>query len=379
MIYCKKCGWIPVSEDKLPVKLPEVKNYEPTDTGESPLAAIQDWVDVDCPKCGEKAKRETDTMPNWAGSSWYFLRYIDPKNDSEFADRKKLKYWMPIDLYNGGMEHTTLHLLYSRFWNKFLYEIGAVPASEPYAKRVSHGMVLANDNRKMSKSFGNVINPDEIVNDSENGGADTLRMYEMFMGPFGEAIPWNENGVRGLRRFLEKVWRVYNEKELSDCEGGCKGISKELPKILHKTIKKVTEDIDNFDFNTAISQMMIFINEALRCEKLSIEAMKKFLIILSPFAPHVTEELWEKLGNKSSIFKEKWPEYDEKFIKEDSFDLIIQISGKVRDKIKAKIGISENEALELAKSSEKIKSYIDDKEIIKVIIVKDRLLNIVVK
>ncbi|NQU99374.1 MAG: class I tRNA ligase family protein, partial [Parcubacteria group bacterium] len=232
---------------------------------------------------------------------------------------------------------------------------------------------------KMSKSLGNVINPDEIVQNDEGGGADTLRMYEMFMGPFSEAIPWNTDGVRGLRRFLEKVWRVYSEKELFDCGGECKGVLEEMPRILHKTIKKVTKDIDSFDFNTAISQMMIFMNEISKYEKLPIGAMKKFLIILSPFAPHMTEELWEKLGNKESIFKEKWPEYNEKFIKEDTFELIVQISGKVRDKIKANVGISEDEALKLAKSSEKVKSYIDGKEIIKVIMVKDRLLNIVVK
>ena len=377
MINCEKCGWLPVSEDKLPVKLPEVENYEPTNTGESPLAAIEDWVNTKCPKCRGEAKRETDTMPNWAGSSWYFLRYIDPKNNKEFADQKKLKYWMPVDLYNGGMEHTTLHLLYSRFWNKFLHEIGVVPVSEPYARRRSHGMVLASDNRKMSKSFGNVINPDEIVNDNKNGGADTLRMYEMFMGPFGEAIPWNEDGVKGLRRFLEKCWRVYNEKELIDCRGECKGISEEIPRLLNKTIKKVTKDINSFDFNTAISQMMIFMNEVLKYEKLPIEAMKKFLTILSPFAPHIAEELWEKLGNKASIFKEKWPEYNEELLKNDSFELIIQVNGKVRDKIRVKSGISEVEALKIAKKSDKVNKYLDGCNIAKVIMVKNRLLNIV--
>ena len=391
MIYCEKCKWIPIPEEQLPIKLPDVKNYEPTNTGESPLASMKTWVNVNCPKCGGRARRETDTMPNWAGSSWYFLRYIDPKNTKKLADSKKLKYWMPIDLYNGGMEHTTLHLLYSRFWNKFLYEIGVVPVSEPYAKRVSHGMVLANDNRKMSKSFGNVINPDEIVNDSENGGADTLRMYEMFMGPFGEAIPWSQDGVKGIKRFLDRIWIVVNE--IIKNRDNLVDISNKS-KLIHKTIKDVTDDVDNMKFNTAVSKLMIQFggingkpdwrgkldnNGDLEENKADFKALESFLKLLAPFAPHISEELWEKLGNKESIFKEKWPEYDEKFIKEDYFDLIIQISGKVRDKIKANVGISENEALELAKSSEKVKSYINDKEIIKVIMVKDRLLNIVVK
>jgi leucyl-tRNA synthetase len=338
---------------------------------------MEDWVNVDCPKCGGKARRETDTMPNWAGSSWYFLRYIDSKNNKELADSKKLKYWMPVDLYNGGMEHTTLHLLYSRFWNKFLYDIGVAPVSEPYTRRRSHGMVLASDGRKMSKSFGNVINPDEIVKDDRNGGADTLRMYEMFMGPFGEAIPWSTEGVKGIRRFLDRVWNILNEKIKNEKLQIKTKNNSEINKALHKTIKKVTEDIENFKFNTAISSMMMFLNK-LDKNNLDKEILEKFLLILSPFAPHITEELWEKLGYKESVFREKWPEYNEKFIKEGKVTLIVQINGKVRDKMEVKAGISEDEALKLAKESARIKKYIDGKEVKKVIMIKDRLLNIVI-
>ncbi len=359
-------GEIPVPEKDLPVKLPDVKNYEPTDTGESPLAAITDWVNTKCPKCKGNAKRETDTMPNWAGSSWYFLRYCDPNNDKEFASQTKLKQWMPIDLYNGGMEHTTLHLLYSRFWNKFLYDQKLVPVSEPYAKRVSHGMVLAEDGKKMSKSLGNVINPDEII---ENIGADSLRLYEMFMGPFAETIPWSTEGVKGVRRFLEKVFSLESKVAKSKVT---------TTNLLHKTIKKVAEDIDNMKFNTAISAMMIFVNEAQK-EGISKEDFENFLIILAPFAPHITEELFESLGNKESIFKQPWPKYDEKLIQDETIQLVVQVNGKVRDNIEVESGISEEEAKEKALASEQVKKWTEDKEVVKIIFVKNKLVNIVVK
>jgi leucyl-tRNA synthetase len=333
---------------------------------------------VRCPQCESDAKRETDTMPNWAGSSWYFLRYCDPKNNKEFASEDKLKYFLPVDWYNGGMEHTTLHLLYSRFWHKFLYNQGLVSTKEPYQKRTSHGIVLAVDGRKMSKSFGNVINPDDIVNNEEGGGADTLRLYELFMGPFSEAIPWSMDGVKGVRRFLEKVWSVYHEKEFVECKGRCEGVPDHLPTLLQKTIKKVTEDIESMDFNTAISQMMIFINECYKLNKLPIGAMKIFLLLLSPMAPHIAEELWENMGNKDSILKEKWPEYIEKLLVEEKIKLIVQVNGKVRETLEVEAGLSEEEALKNAKSSEKVKKYIEGKDIKKVIFVPDKILNLVV-
>lgn len=373
VILCPKCGIVPVSEKDLPVKLPEVKNYEPTETGESPLANIKDWVNVKCPKCGGSAKRETDTMPNWAGSSWYFLRYIDPKNNKELADKEKLKYWMPVDFYNGGMEHTTLHLLYSRFWNKFLFDIGISPVSEPYARRHSHGMVLAEDGRKMSKSFGNVVNPDDYVKEF---GADTLRMYELFMGPFEEAIPWSTNSVIGQRRFLDKVWRLFErintkEKQINT--------NHELAILVNRTIKKVTEDIENLRFNTAISAMMVLANEMEKQEKIPVTCYLLLVTLLSPFAPHICEELWEKLGHKESIFKEAWPKYDEKLILEEEIEMIVQINGKLRDKMKVSADISEEEATRKALESEKVKNIILGKDVKKVIFVKGRLINIVIK
>ncbi|MFH1427652.1 MAG: leucine--tRNA ligase [Patescibacteria group bacterium] len=382
MVSCEKCGWVPVQEKDLPVELPDVKNYEPTDTGESPLATITDWVNTKCPGCGENAKRETDTMPNWAGSSWYFLRYCDPQNNKEFASAEKLKQWMPVNLYNGGMEHTTLHLLYSRFWNKFLYDQKLVPISEPYVKRVSHGMVLAEDGKKMSKSLNNIISPDEVVN---NIGADSLRLYEMFMGPFAETIPWSTEGVKGVRRFLEKIWALQ--------ENPASGIDKKTKKqknntTLHKTIKKVTEDIDNMKFNTAVSAMMIFVNEAQK-ERINKEDFKIFLIILAPFAPHLCEELWSKLDsssaeatadkNKESIFLQPWPKYDKKLVKDETIQLVVQVNGKVRDNIEAPAGISETEAKKEALASEKVQKWTENKKVVKIIFIKGRLINIVIK
>jgi len=371
IVHCEKCGIVTVPEKDLPVELPHVEKYEPTDTGESPLADIQEWVNTKCPKCGGSAKRETDTMPNWAGSSWYFLRYIDPNNNEKFADFDKLKYWLPVDLYNGGMEHTTLHLLYSRFWHKVLYDLKLVPTEEPYQRRYSHGMVLAEDGRKMSKSFNNVVNPDDTITEY---GADTLRIYEMFMGPFDQTISWSIKGVQGCFRFLNKVWQIFNSKgkigKVSD---------KKLITKLHQLIKKVNDDLDNMKFNTAVAVMMEFVNAWSEDGKiLSKKDAQAFLYLLSPFAPHIVEELWNKLGNKESIFKEEWPEYDKKLIQEETVQLIVQINGKVRDKIEIKIGLSEKEVQELILSQEKIQKWLDAKKIKKFIYIPNRLVNLVI-
>jgi len=371
IIHCPKCGAVPVPEKNLPVKLPYVKNYQPTKTGESPLANISNWIKVKCPKCGNNARRETDTMPNWAGSNWYFIRYIDPKNDKTLADPKKLKYWLPVDWYNGGMEHTTLHLLYSRFWYKFLFDIGVVPQDEPYKKRTSHGVVLAEDGRKMSKSFGNVINPDDIV---KTFGADTLRVYEMFMGPFEQTIMWSMQGVNGVHRFLNRVWKL-----VSDCLKN-KASSKRAIRAIHKLNKKIQEDLETTKFNTAISAFMEFTNFGLENKKeVGKEVIERFLILLAPFAPHISEELWEKLGHKQSIFLEKWPKYNPRLAKEESFELVIQINGKVRDKIEsAEISISQAQAEKLALSREKIKKWTKGKKIKKIIFIPKKLINIVI-
>lgn len=365
IVFCDQCGEVAVPYEQLPLELPMVKKYEPTDTGESPLAAIKDWVNTKCPKCGGPARRETDTMPNWAGSSWYFLRYIDPQNDKEFASMDKLKYWLPVDLYNGGMEHTTLHLLYSRFWHKFLFDIGAVPTPEPYKKRVSHGMILAEGGVKMSKSKGNVINPDEIVAEY---GADVLRAYEMFMGPYDQAVVWDTHGIKGVRRFLERIWNFEKFIDQDD--------SKVLT-LLHKTIKKVGEDIENMRFNTAISAMMIFMNGA---EKFGLtkDSFKKFLIILAPFMPHVTEELWERLGEKDSIHLSKWPKFDVALIKDEKVKIAIQINGKVRDEVEVDKGLSSDEVKEIVIPRERVQAYIANKKIRKFIYVQDKLVSIVI-
>jgi len=376
-------GWIAVPENDLPVELPFIEKYQLTGTGESPLATITDWVNTICPKCKAPAKRETDTMPNWAGSNWYFMRYTDPDNNNCLVDQKKLKYWMPVDWYNGGMEHTTLHLLYSRFIYKFLFDIGVAPQSEPYRKRTSHGTVLAEDGRKMSKSFANVINPDDIV---KNYGADTLRVYEMFMGPFEQAISWSNQGVKGAYRFLEKVWNyvtIIKEKQPKGIKTEKEGLV-----LLNKTIKKVSEDLENCKFNTAVSALMELLNFFRKDKNQSgsqigrggIEKrdLEKFLLILSPFAPHIAEELWRELGNKKSIFLEKWPEYDPKLIKEEKVQLIIQINGKVRDKIEVEADISEKTARELTLTRENVKKWIKGKEIKKVIFVPKKLINFVI-
>ena len=369
MVHCEDCGWIPVPEDQLPVLLPQVEKYEPTDTGESPLAIISDWVRTSCPKCGKAARRETDTMPNWAGSSWYFLRYIDPKNDKCFADRKKLDYWMGVDWYNGGMEHTTLHLLYSRFWNKFLFDCGLVPTSEPYDKRTSHGMVLGEGGDKMSKSRGNVINPDDVVRDY---GADVFRIYEMFIGPFDQAAAWDTKGISGIDRFINKVWRMLNELEIAD-----EPMSREQLRLLHHTIKKVGADIETLDLNTAISQMMIFTNEFGRLGKIPREAAEAFVKILSPFAPHICEELWEMLGHANSIAREPWPAYGEEFLKLDEIEILVQIKGKSKARMMMSSDISQDEMRDLALSNPDVQKEVAGKKILKIIAVPGRLINIV--
>ncbi|MFH0906772.1 MAG: leucine--tRNA ligase [bacterium] len=371
IIHCPKCGVTPVTEKDLPVELPYVDKYEPSHTGESPLAKMEKWVNVKCPKCNCSGQRETDTMPNWAGSSWYFLRYIDPNNSSKFADFKKLKYWLPVDLYNGGMEHTTLHLLYSRFWHKVLYDLKLVPTNEPYQSRCSHGIVLAEDGSKMSKSKGNVINPDEIVS---KYGADTLRFYEMFMGPYDQTISWSSKSVQGCFRFLNRVWQIFNNEN----KIGSK-TEPELTHKLHQVIKKISEDLEEMKFNTAISAFMKFVNS---WEKDKMILAKKdaeiFLILMSPFAPHIAEELWNGLGYKKSIFIEKWPKYDKELVKEKIRELVIQINGKVRDKIEVKDGISEKEINELVMSQEKVLKWLGNKKPKKIIYIQNRLVNLVI-
>lgn len=373
MVNCRRCGWQPVADKDLPVELPNVKKYKPTDTGESPLAAIKSWVEIKCPKCKGDAQRETDTMPNWAGSNWYFLRYCDPKNKSSLADEKILKYWMPVDWYNGGMEHTTLHLLYSRFIYKFLWDIGAVPrisGSEPYAKRTSHGMVLGEGGIKMSKSKGNVINPDVVV---KQYGADTLRVYEMFMGPFEQMIPWDTKGVVGVRRFLEKIYKLAQTK-ISEKES-----DKNLEKVLHKTIKKVGEDIEVLKFNTAVSSLMEFANAwQTSATGLNKKDLAEFLKILSPFAPHLAEELWLLSGFKNLCCIQKWPKFNPKLIEDETILLIVQVNGKVRDKFEVKASISQKEAEKMVNNSEKIKIWLEGKEIKKIIFIPGKLINIVI-
>ena len=372
VVFCADCGIVPVPEKDLPVELPKIKNYQPTDSGESPLANITKWVNVKCPKCKGKAQRETDTMPNWAGSSWYYLRYTDPKNNKAFADKKNLKYWTPVDWYNGGNEHTTLHLLYSRFWHKFLFDQGLVPTSEPYKKRTSHGMILGEGGVKMSKSLGNVINPDEMV---KIYGADTLRVYEMFMGPFSQSVAWSTESIIGARRFIEKVWRI-GQQVLKQKNSLPTALS--LSKLLQKTIKKVSEDIEGMNFNTAISSMMILATEMEKAEKVSAEDYKKFLQILSPFAPHVTEEIWNMLGEKRSINLSDWPKWDKKLIQDEEIKIAVQINGKVRAEIMIKTEDGEEEVKKKALGNEVVLRYMAGKSVKKMIYVQNRLINIVV-
>ncbi len=383
IIICPTCGFVPVPEDQLPVLLPDIESYETTDTGESPLAKIRDWVETTCPQCGGKAERETDTMPNWAGSSWYFLRYCDPKNDRAFADPDKLKYWMPVDLYNGGMEHTTLHLLYSRFWHKVLWDLGFIPkecGSEPYARRRSQGLVLAEGGEKMSKSKGNVVNPDDVVN---RYGADVFRVYEMFIGPFEQPVPWDTNGIEGVKRFLDKVWRLF---EGSGDKG--QGSGKNLETIYHQTVKKVTEDIESLSFNTAVSQFMILTNAFVDAGGVPEEMVDGYLKMLAPFAPHLAEELWHRkhhqsfigklLGRETTIHLKSWPVFDPAKAVSASFELVIQVNGKVRDRINVPADISEEDAKAKALASENVKKYLDGKKPKKIIYVKGKLVTIAV-
>jgi leucyl-tRNA synthetase len=365
-----------VPEKDLPLKLPEVKNYEPTDTGESPLASISSFVNTTCPKCGAKAKRETDTMPNWAGSSWYFLRYLDPANDKEIASKDKMKYWLAVDLYNGGMEHTTLHLLYSRFWNKFLYDIKVVPNLEPYQKRISHGMILAEDGRKMSKSFGNTINPDDVISQH---GADTLRIYEMFIGPFSETIPWNTNGLIGVRKFLEKVFDYFDTYIREAKQEN--NINNQAKVVLNKTIAKLSHDIKDFKFNTAVSALMILFNELKIKDKyhfFDFEDIKKILIILFPLAPHLSSEMWQMIEAKGKLEEESWPSFDEKLLKEQKVKIIVQVNGKLRANLELESGVAKEEVIELAKTDENISKWLEGKEIKKIIYIQDKLINFVI-
>ena len=369
LVNCKKCGWVAVPEDELPLTLPDVDSYEPTENGESPLSLMTDWVNCKCPQCGGDAQRETDTMPQWAGSSWYFLRYCDPHNDKQLASPEALKYWMPVDWYNGGMEHTTLHLLYSRFWNKFLYDIKAVSTDEPYAKRTSHGMILGENGEKMSKSRGNVVNPDDIINDY---GADTMRLYEMFIGDFEQSAPWNPQSIKGCKRFLE---RFMNLSDITDGEG----VTPELEKPINKLIKKVTSDIDSMKFNTAIAAMMATINTIYDVGKITRTELRTLATVLSPFAPHIAEEVYSLMGGEGLVSLAKWPEYDEAKCGDDIVEMPVQINGKVRSVISAPKTAGKDEILALAKADEKIVAAVEGKTVIKEIVVPGKIVNIVVK
>ena len=368
IVKCEKCGYVPLPESELPLRLPNVESYEPTDTGESPLAKITDWVNTTCPCCGGPAKRETDTMPQWAGSSWYFLRYTDPHNDQALASKEALDYWTPVDWYNGGMEHTTLHLLYSRFWHKFLYDIGVVPTSEPYKKRTSHGMILGENGEKMSKSRGNVVNPDEIV---DRYGADTMRLYEMFIGDFEKAAPWNSDSIKGCKRFVERFWN------LQEIVTNSEEYSTELEPLMHKTIKKVSEDIENLKCNTAIAAMMTLLNKIYDQKRITRGELRTLTILLNPFAPHVTEEMWENMHFGGFVHEAKWPEYDESKTVENSVEIVLQIMGKVRSRMTIPVDMPKDQVLALAKQDEKIASAIAGKTIKKEIYVPNKLVNIV--
>ena len=370
MVYCEKCGYVPIDESELPLTLPNVESFEPTDNGESPLSAITDWVNTTCPHCGGKAKRETDTMPQWAGSSWYFLRYCDPHNDKELASKEALEYWMPVDWYNGGMEHTTLHLLYSRFWHRFLYDIGVVPNPEPYKKRTSHGMILGENGEKMSKSRGNVINPDDIVRDY---GADTMRVYEMFIGDFEKAAPWSQASIKGSKRFLDKVFAMSDML----CDGD--KYSEKLEVSFNKTVKKVTEDIENLKMNTAIAALMSLLNEIYEVKSINKAEMKTFITLLNPFAPHITEEMWEICGFEGMLNQTKWPVFDEAKCVDSNVEIAVQVNGKIKARIQVPAEVSNDDAISQAKAVDAVAKEIDGKTIVKELYVKKRLVNIVVK
>lgn len=370
LVHCDKCGWVPIPESELPLELPEIETFEPGENGESPLAKAYDWIETTCPCCGGKAQRETDTMPQWAGSSWYFLRYMDPHNDEALASKEALEYWSPVDWYNGGMEHTTLHLLYSRFWHKFLYDIGVVPTKEPYMKRTSHGMILGENNEKMSKSRGNVVNPDEVV---EEFGADAFRAYEMFIGAFDQSTPWSQQGLKGCYKFLERVWNlqsIVNDEE---------GYSADLEKNMNKAIKKVGEDFERMKFNTAIATMMSLVNDFSKKGSVTKGEYKTLITLLNPVAPHMTEELWLTYGNGELLSLQPWPKYDEGKTVDDEIEIVVQINGKIKDKLMIPAGLDKDGTQEAAMNTEKIKGLIEGKNVVKVIAVPGKLVNIVVK
>ena len=370
IIHCDHCGYIPLDESELPLRLPEVDSYEPTENGDSPLAAMDDWVNVPCPKCGAPARRETDTMPQWAGSSWYFLRYCDPHNDKTLASREALEYWMPVDWYNGGMEHTTLHLLYSRFWHKFLYDIGVVPTPEPYAKRTSHGMILGENNEKMSKSRGNVVNPDDIIRDY---GADTLRLYEMFIGDFEKSAPWSQSSIKGCKRFLERVFGLLDIL----APGG--EYTPELEGALHKTIRKVSEDIEAMKYNTAIAAMMSLLNDI--CAKGSVNhaELRTFILLLNPFAPHMTEEMWERAGFGGTVTDQKWPVFDPEKCRDAQVEIAAQVCGKIKARVMVDADAPDAELLAAVKTLPEVQAALEGKTIVKEIVVKGKLVNIVAR
>jgi leucyl-tRNA synthetase len=370
LLHCPACGIVPVPYEELPLELPEVESYAPTGTGESPLAAIKEWVNAPCPKCGEPARRETNTMPQWAGSCWYYLRYLDPRNDKEFAGRDKIDYWMPVKLYVGGAEHAVLHLLYARFWHKVLFDLGYVNTDEPFRRLVNQGMILGEGGVKMSKSLGNVINPDEIIADY---GADSMRLYEMFMGPLEVSKPWSTKGIVGIKRFIERIWRV------SELPASGEPAPEELLRLLHKTVKKVTQDTQGLAFNTAISQMMIFVSECLKQDHLYTGLWKNFILVLSPYAPHLAEELWEKCGESPSACLQPWPAWSEDLTIDDVVEVVCQINGKVRARLQVRRGLGKQEIQELALKEKRIAELTASVEIIKIIVVPDKLVNIVVK
>ena len=368
LVHCDKCGWVPLPYSELPLKLPEIEDFEPTDDGSSALARATDWIKTTCPKCGGPANRETDTMPNWAGSSWYFIRYCDPHNDKELASREALEYWMPVDWYNGGMEHTTLHLLYSRFWYKFLYDIGVAPTKEPYKKRTSHGMILGENGEKMSKSRGNVVNPDDIV---EEMGADAFRLYEMFMGAFDQPIPWSTQGARGCRRFLDRIWRM------QDMVNGFDGIRPEMKALVHGTIKKVSEDYEAMKYNTAIAAMMTMVNELYNSGSVSKEEFHILLTLLNPVAPHMTEELNQRLGYEQPLYCTPWPKWDESALVKNTIEYGVQVNGKIRARIELPIDMPKEEVEAAAKAHKDVVPFLEGKTVRKVIVVKN-IVNIVV-
>ena len=370
IVHCPHCGMVAVPYDELPLKLPPVENFEPGTDGESPLAKIDSFVHCKCPKCGCDAKRETDTMPQWAGSSWYFLRYCDPNNNDEFASQEALKYWMPVDWYNGGMEHVTRHMIYSRFWHKFLYDLGLVPTSEPYAKRTAQGLILGPDGEKMSKSRGNVVDPNDVVDEY---GADVLRLYVLFMGDYEKAAPWSESSVKGCKRFVDRIWALQDKVVDSD------EYSDKLRSLMHKTIKKVSDDIESMKFNTAIAAMMTLLNEIYNVGSITKKEFRDLLIILNPFAPHVTEELYQMIGCEGVLDEQEWVTYDEALCKDDTIEIVCQINGKVKSKLTIPTDAAKDDVIALAKADEAIVKATEGKNIVKEIYVPNKLVNLVVK